>query len=1027
MPDYFVSTLGSARWNRGLVRLDNLQTELVARWPKVQVQPATHPDEPWRLTWTMHIGESGVTGRVFYDFFGLLVRGEQVLALEVVAWYLGIAFTPQLLGTPKQLCLTEIDGALRRTIIVGPGATAQDLQPALANKKLRRPPPAPPQQWRISTVHTGSFREGALEPGTFTQYLGAQWGDEQSQPTTDPHNPWTLTWQARVDEVLLSGRLGRTLNQVEFTGEPAGCLRFACWYRTLVSPEHSLALDDGVGTMWVDLSLHVTPAMLADAFAYMPKRADREARRYRLPHRVLAPGGHLGQIAPSPDGAPYASVALHVTPAGDVWLTDLSRLLLFRDETWHVLDPFPYAPLVGDFVRFRDQLWAHGYDGLLAFDGQRWARVGANTPLRHIHALAVDGDGTLWALTAEASLWRTTDGLHWQAEPLPASSSTTGKLLVTTDGILWALAWDGRAVTLFARRNGSWEPMAGPPLRRGSWISGLVLAPDGTLWLGVQWGGLWHRVNECWERVNVFVDGERIPGGSVGGLAIDGRGRLWVAHGQDFAVYSAAGWQRVSLMPEAPSIEGIVPIAFTSGAGLRAALQLDQHGRLWVATDDRQVAWVDTTQDVLDATAQLTLRPYEPTQVHPTPLAMGTAPLQREARLGPPVAQGVPLVPEVLPTTPSNTPPKRTTSVQPSPRELALHLVSGGVLGRLVVGASLPGIWALAASPGETLWASTGQGQLVAIEHERWREIALPEQQLINGCCWYRGRVWVVGGRGVASYDGTRWQSLPADDFFGANPWSLCVDSADVLWVGTAGQGLWRSTDGASWERLTPPGAPEFLGPVRSDGQGTVWCTALGKRPAGAPLWRWRNGAWDTFALPSRRTDLVLALASDAPDQLWAALGSGLWQLRGGAWERVRASRSASSPGLPSGVVSHLFVDRRGRTWAITSAGIAIHDGGAWKRVGLAINSSGTQPQVWMLPDDALVQASLDARGRLWIGTLDGTIAWLDTTGDLNEFTASQSFEPYRASTTPTLASAEPSAEPYPHRPSACGPEDGAS
>lgn len=210
MPDYFVSTLGSARWNRGQVPLDSVRAELVTRWPEAQVQPATHPDNPRRLTWTMRVGEGEVTGRVFYDFFGLLVRGEQVLAREVVAWYLGLAFTPQLLGAPKQRSITELDGALRRTISVGPGATAQNLQMALAAKKLRRPPPTPPQTWRISTVHTGTFREGALEPVAFTEHLRAQWGDAQTQQTVDLHNPWTLTWQARVGDTLLSGRLGRT-------------------------------------------------------------------------------------------------------------------------------------------------------------------------------------------------------------------------------------------------------------------------------------------------------------------------------------------------------------------------------------------------------------------------------------------------------------------------------------------------------------------------------------------------------------------------------------------------------------------------------------------------------------------------------------------------------------------------------------------------------------------------------------------------------------------------------------------------
>src|SRR5262245_28879669 len=55
-----------------------------------------------------------------------------VLALDVIAFYLGLVFAPRLLGSPARLAVTEFDGPRRRTVVVDASTTAAAIGAALA-------------------------------------------------------------------------------------------------------------------------------------------------------------------------------------------------------------------------------------------------------------------------------------------------------------------------------------------------------------------------------------------------------------------------------------------------------------------------------------------------------------------------------------------------------------------------------------------------------------------------------------------------------------------------------------------------------------------------------------------------------------------------------------------------------------------------------------------------------------------------------------------------------------------------------
>jgi ligand-binding sensor domain-containing protein len=222
---------------------------------------------------------------------------------------------------------------------------------------------------------------------------------------------------------------------------------------------------------------------------------------------------------------------------------------------------------------------------------------------------------------------------------------------------------------------------------------------------------------------------------------------------------------------------------------------------------------------------------------------------------------------------------------------------------------------------------------------------------------------WVGQGTGLVRYDqGTGFTALPISGNT-SNVTSLARDGSGMLWIGTAGNGLY-GYDGASFNHQTVAnGLPS--NDVRSlltDHLGHLWAAT------GGGLALRGNGYWLGFTTSNSQlsSNDLRALASDANDRIWIgtaangiaildphASGSGVW------------STQTTTNGLPSNTVNGLATDNTGDIWAATAAGVGqwVHSSGTWT----THNKAG-----FALPNDNTLTIASDPLGRIWAGTAGG-------------------------------------------------------
>ena len=179
-------------------------------------------------------------------------------------------------------------------------------------------------------------------------------------------------------------------------------------------------------------------------------------------------------------------------PDGKVWVGSVFGLYAYDGRQWQENKDRLISALAvtGDGTVWAIQSSLRG-GGLLSFDGQRWTEHSIPWPdPNSITSLTGAPDGKLWASTALGLLARF-DGAAWHDLPLPARlvSNTLPRLVFAPDGSLWAAAqlslarYDGQAWTEYDL-----------PERLGG-IQTLALAPDGALWIGTEQGVVHLRVN----------------------------------------------------------------------------------------------------------------------------------------------------------------------------------------------------------------------------------------------------------------------------------------------------------------------------------------------------------------------------------------------------------------------------------------------------------------------------------------------------------------------------------------------------
>ena len=180
-------------------------------------------------------------------------------------------------------------------------------------------------------------------------------------------------------------------------------------------------------------------------------------------------------------------------------------------------------------------IWIAAHEGLARFNGKTWQRIGSdwNFPGQHAHAVFLDRAGTLWAANEKRLFY------------LPSGAR---KFIDT-----------GIAVDR---------------------VSQIAQAPDGAIWLAERYGGMLRRIVPG-DRVTVtlktVIDG-------ANGLLFDSKGALWVGT-------SRSGIRYVSLSDDdSQSIRDVIGMAeeLTVKDGLSAytvrAMLEDADGNIWVGT-----------------------------------------------------------------------------------------------------------------------------------------------------------------------------------------------------------------------------------------------------------------------------------------------------------------------------------------------------------------------------------------------------------------------------------------------------------
>ena len=194
----------------------------------------------------------------------------------------------------------------------------------------------------------------------------------------------------------------------------------------------------------------------------------------------------------------------------------------------------------------------------------------------------------------------------------------------------------------------------------------------------------------------------------------------------------------------------------------------------------------------------------------------------------------------------------------------------------------------------------------------------------INGIAQDRaGYLWIATSDGLARFDGVGFRVWRIEQGLRDNyVWSVHVDSADRVWIGTRSAGL----------------------------------AMLDARR--------QRFEWLDRGTPGVASDEIWSLAGTRDGSLWfGTADAGLHRLHGG-----RVDRDVPVPGdahsLPAPDVRKLVVDRDGTLWAATGQGIARWDGRGFVREAGAV-----------LPVPTVDGLSTEPDGTLWLGTPRGLAA----------------------------------------------------
>jgi ligand-binding sensor domain-containing protein/signal transduction histidine kinase len=510
-------------------------------------------------------------------------------------------------------------------------------------------------------------------------------------------------------------------------------------------------------------------------------------------------------------------------------------------------------------------LWLGGDDELVRFDGLRFVPFGLPEGLKfgRVSALLEDRQGALWIGSSDSGLRRWYDQRLMTLttrEGLPANAITA--LAEGPNGSLWI----GTQAGLRLWQEGRLMDLAAALPFKGHEITALLPDRHGTLWLGVKGVGVYSHVD------NAFV---ALTGDSLGDLLkdahcllMDKAERLWIGAGEDFLLcHDGDRWLRYRI-PRNRTASPVTTLAEElngtvwagagagglrqfkdgkasgnpAGAGLTGAvvesLLADREGRLWVGTD--------TALNCLSRRCLFALSQAE---------GLGFGAVQGQAEVSPGVVWVGKASDGLYRWDGKSFSRLSAAGLSPHGSQITALLVTHEgfcwvattnslLLYKDPIAASdeveiIPGapagLTALAEDHAGTLWAGNRTGQLRQLVHNQW---------------------------------------LAPANFHQTNAITALVPVPDgALWLGTAGNGLFRLANGAIQHVGKREGLlSEAIQTLYLDAHDTLW---IGTADAG--LSRWRAGQISNFTVQAGMPDnFISQILADDADGLWLGTSRGI-------------------------------------------------------------------------------------------------------------------------------------------------------
>jgi ligand-binding sensor domain-containing protein/signal transduction histidine kinase len=248
----------------------------------------------------------------------------------------------------------------------------------------------------------------------------------------------------------------------------------------------------------------------------------------------------------------------------------------------------------------------------------------------------------------------------------------------------------------------------------------------------------------------------------------------------------------------------------------------------------------------------------------------------------------------------------------------------------------------------------------------------LPQNSIISMTQTRDGYLWLGTINGLVRFDGVRFTVF--DEYstpgMSSSPViSLFEDSHDNLWIGTETAGVVLVRNGRVINLGIGRGSREQqLAAMAEDAAGAVWLyTADGQ------LWRYENGATNTFRVGSEYPSQRRALIVEKSGPIWIGMDRGQMAL-----SMTDVSTSALNPSLRIPVKNRLdllLASKAGGYWRLADGQVQ-----KWKTNHLE-RVQGVYP--WD-PDDRVTTACEDREGNLIVGTLGHGVWWLDAQGNTN-------------------------------------------